>query len=71
MPKVEDSVLWHDAIQRKGHFVRKTLSWPAHDGVTVKCYSCSANGFWFDSLLATLFCFFFFAFFQAPLRCYV
>ena len=41
--------------------------WPS-SSVMVVCYSCYANGLWFDSRLAD-FCFvFFFAFIQAPFR---
>ena len=41
---------------------------PAH-GVMVRCYGCYANGLRFNSHLADFR--FFFAFFQAPLRCHV
>ena len=40
-------------------------------GVMLTCYSCYANGCRFDSCLADFHLVFFFAFFQAPLRCYL
>ena len=41
---------------------------PVH-GVMVSCCGCYVNGLWFDSHFADS-RFFFFAFFQAPLRCH-
>ena len=67
---VEDSVSWHDAIQRKRLFCLSRKRCPAR-GVTVRCYGCYANGFRFDSHLADFHFVFFLYFFQAPLRCYV
>ena len=67
MLAVKDSVSWHDAIPKKVTLLGKHS--PARC-VMVMCYGCYANGFWFDSHVAE-FRFFFFAFLQAPLRCYV
>ena len=67
MAPVNDSISWHDAIPRKRSLCQGNVA----RGVTVKCYGCYAHIIVFGSTLTLPTFFFFFAFFQAPLRCYV
>jgi len=66
---VEDSVSWHDAILRKRSLCQENAVLLV---VQLLCVTAAMPMVFSSTLtLPTFLLFFFFAFFQAPLRCYI